>query len=262
MKRLFILAFFWGVTYCQTVTLSDTASSAFLTVHCGLPELPVYLDSLQIGRTPLENYEIVSGIHRLMVASPYGVAWNADNYIQTFTVSPGEKVEFDVAFAPNVVLNTIPYGAAVFENAQLLGTTPLRIQPRAPTVRIEKEGYESQEILLESLKGSAHIIQMTPNARWFLAQQKMQNDHQSKLKWRKRLMFGSLALAAVTGFTTVHFRSRGNDAYADYMATAIPADMDRYYAKSREYDKYAGISYIIFEMGFMLTGYFFLSSRQ
>jgi hypothetical protein len=262
MNRLLIILFLVGVADCQITTSSDTASTAFLTVLSPISALPVYLDSLQIGRTPLENCKITTGTHRLVVVSSYGMAWNADNYVQTFTAGPGQKLEFNAVLVPSLLLNTIPYGAKVYINGQLLGTTPLRIQTPALTARIEMEGYESRDILLESLKGPAHVVPLIPNANWLSTHQKQKHDHQRTIKWRKRLMYGSLALAAVTGFTTARFRSRGDDAYAGYMSTAIPADMDRFYAKSRKYDKYAGVSYVLFETGFVMTVYFFLSSRQ
>ncbi len=76
------------------------------------------------------------------------------------------------------------------------------------------------------------------------------------------MMLASLGFAAATGLATLHFRDKGNDEYFAYQGTAMPANMEDHYSSAKYYDQLANISYALFELGFVMTGYFFLASRE
>jgi len=260
MKKIAVILVLYTSSFSRTTAPPESLKAA-LTVRCVYSSLPVYLDSAQIGATPLENYSISTGDHVLLVPSPYGMAWNTPGYTHAFNAGAGQTCEFEAVFTKTLILNSLPYGADILLEGRVLGKTPLAVQPMG-AVRIEKEGYEPQEINLDALAGPSLTITLKPQQAWLQACRQNQAQHQKEVKWRRALMYGSMAVAAAAGYAAVHFHSKGNDAYADYMATASPVEMEQYLSRSHEFDHYAGVSYALFEIGFVLTAYFFLSSRQ
>jgi hypothetical protein len=255
MKKYLIIIVLFSRAFCQQ-------PDAFLSVNSQLASLPVYLDSVRIGVTPLQDYAIRPGTHVLIVPSPYGLAWNEPGYVQSFSAEAGQEYKFEPVFTKNIFINSIPYGAHVIVDDKLQGCTPLTISALPQIIRIEKEGYEPQDIDVTQVQGTSLTMKLKPLQSWLLANQQKQHAHERKIKWRKRFMWGSMALAAAAGYATIYYHNQGNDAYSRYLTAALPEDMNRYYDRAHRYDKYAGWYYTLFEMGFVLTGYFFLGSRE
>jgi hypothetical protein len=255
MKKCLIIILLFSRAFCQQ-------PDAYLSVNSQLAPLPVYLDSVRIGMTPLQNYTIQPGPHVLVVPSPCGLVWNESGYVQPFSAEPGQRYNFEPFFTRNIFINSVPYGAHVLIDNKLRGYTPLMIAAVPQYIRIEKEGYEPQDIDVTKVQGTSLTMELKPLQSWLLANQHKRQDQEKNMKWRKRFMWCSMALAAAAGYTTIYYHNRGNDAHSQYLTASLPAEMNRFYDKAHRYDNYAGWSYTLFEVGFVMTGYFFLGSRE
>ncbi len=246
----------------QPPSRPDSNHVSYLTVYDVQDGLKIFLDGKEIGFTPLSNYPILPGEHRLMVRSPKWPSLNSTDYDTIFVAQLGDTLRISPTFIQSIRLTSIPYGVAVKRGNEMLGYTPLLISLRpyeVATILFEKEGYEPlQQELLES----AATVVLKPDLMYW--QQKQENDRrkQNRIKWYRRGLYGSIVLGAISGMATIHYRGKGNDAYAAYLETANPTLMDRYYNRARHYDRLAGASYAIFEVSFIMSGYFFLKSRK
>ncbi len=235
---------------------------AYLNISSTPQGLQVYLDNRLIGQTPLHHHAIEPGNHHITVYSPYWPAWNISNYEKNLIAYGDKTYDVKASFEKMVYINSLPYDADVVINNKSVGKTPIYLKSDTlKTITLEKKGYSPQTIRVDSLQNMA-VINMTPNAEYIQQQWEKTRSQASRIKQKKRLFWGSLAFTAVAGLSTIHFRSRGNQEYDRYQNTIIPDKMNQHFDNARLYDRLAGISYALFETGFVLSGYFFLSSRQ
>jgi len=255
-----------------SASLSQTADSigraedqlAFLSITAPQDSLPIFLDGKEIGVTPLGRVAIPIGQHQLVVRSPLWPAWDHPDYIIDFEAQAGQRYEFRAVFPVKVIVNSIPNQAKVYEGDKLLGTTPLiftKMDSMDRTLRIEKTGYNPYSLHTSQLSEKAILIRLQPNEEWVAKVTAEQKSRAKKISLHRRLMFTSLGVAAIAGLATIHFRSRGNEEYSRYLSTAIPEEMDDHFDRAQYYDRMAGATYALFEMGFVMSGYFFLTSR-
>lgn len=267
-KLLMIVILFLITPVCsfsQTEQITVRAakdSLSVLQVTAAYDSLVVYLDGAAIGKTPLDSFFIKTGSHELAVQSPYWPSWSQPNYSASFFAAAGNTYHFKARFIKNVLINSIPYGAAIFENDSLIGTTPQHVlQNENSHIRVEKEGYESFSFDLGQGDKLSYVIRLNPKKEWLLENQIRAEKKKIKIKHRRRLLAASIGFAAAAGLSTIHFRSRGNEEFAAYQKTAIPSQMDQHFENAQFNDRLASASYALFELGFVMTGYFFLSSR-
>lgn len=268
MKRylaiiLFILSVGLPCMARQTVTpdgLSQT-ETATLDVSADVDSLPVFLDNQRIGVTPLKGMLIGTGPHELAVQSPFGPVWNQPHYTSSFVAVPDQNYWFFAEFEKKISINSQPYGAQVYRDTTLIGKTPLSVSSDVGKVLITHPGYKPYELDLREIEHLSFIVNLQPQEEWILSQKKMEWRISHRHKSRQKMMFISMGFSTIAGLFTIHFRSEGNDEYGRYLQTGVPGEMDRYYKKAQEYDRLAGLSYALFELGFVLTGYYFLTSR-
>ncbi len=210
----------------------------------------------------MDSLPVKPGSHELAVQSPYWPSWTQPNYTASFFAAAGKAYQFKAKFAKNVLINSIPYGASIFENDRIIGTTPLRVlQKENTSIRIEKEGYDSFSFNLSRSDKSSYVVKLNPKKEWLLEKEILAKEKKMRIVHRRRLLAASIGFAAAAGLSTIHFRSRGNQEFASYQKTAIPSQMNHYFERAQFNDRLASASYALFELGFVMTGYFFLTSR-
>ncbi len=96
----------------------------------------VYIDGVEVGKTPLENFEIKPGTHKLEIH-----AVNYENLQKDINVQGCEKIQkINMAMLPgwsDVTVNSIPIGANVQINGKTYGNTPLSFQLTAGSYVLE-----------------------------------------------------------------------------------------------------------------------------
>jgi hypothetical protein len=237
------------------------AETATLDVSAEVDSLPVFLDNQRIGATPLKGMLIETGPHELAVQSPFGPVWNQPHYTSSFVAVPDRNYRFFAEFEKKISISSHPYGARVYRDTTLIGTTPLSVSSDVKKVLIIHPGYKPYELDLGAIENLAFFVNLQPREEWILSQKKSERIFKNRQKNRQKMMFISMGFSAIAGLFTIHFRSEGNEEYSRYLQTGVPSEMDHYYQKAQDYDRLAGLSYALFELGFVLTGYYFLTSR-
>jgi hypothetical protein len=248
------------------ISATDTSSHdlSIISVRADFPGLLIFLDGDSIGKTPLSNYRTTVGNHKLIVQPPDWPAWDYRAFNVAFGAAAGDTLSFKATFPQNVFVNSIPYDANVYLNGQIVGKTPLMLSligSGNDTIRIEKEGYVTFETKPDS---STKIlsIELKEHKAWRERQSAEKNAKDKRIGKNRKLLFSSLGVAVTTGLLTLHFRSKGNDEYGLYEQAANPSLMNEHFDRAQYYDDLAGISYAVFEVSFVLSGYFFLTSRE
>jgi|GEM_PF-2726626 len=262
-----LMALFAGAIQAQgekTVSIDSVHTEASLEVEAEISGLNIFLDEKKIGQTPLKDFAISPGEHEIIVTSPFWPAWDKPNYQITFTAVAGEKCRFFARFVERILVNSIPHGAQVYLDDKLIGETPttcLKDTSRVQVLVLKKEGFEPFKARLTDVAKQALVIRLHEDPEWAQAEEKAKSEKEKQLKRRKRMMAASLGIAAASGLATIHFRSQGNEEYSRYLSTAVPKQMEAHFDQAQEYDRIASITYALFEAGFILTGYYFLTSR-
>lgn len=101
-----------------------------------ITDADVYVDGIGVGKTSLENLEVMPGSRRIEIHAENYQDLQAD--VEVDGCSKNQKI--DLAMLPawsNIYLSSIPPDAMVQINGELFGNTPLNIQLLAGTYRLE-----------------------------------------------------------------------------------------------------------------------------
>lgn len=172
MKYVFIAsALVLGPNLCAQVTANPDTSvrmqRGWITVQAGPQRADVFVDSVFLGKSPIEKAAIPAGKHLLKLFFPDVMAWDRAAWADSFTVAPGEEVRKTIDPQVRVKLNSIPYGATVFQDGKELGVTPLSLVFAGVGQRrflIRKEGYQESEINSADMTTPSRIVQLAPLA--------------------------------------------------------------------------------------------------
>lgn len=240
-------------------------TKGFITVTSKVDSLIVYLDSLLLGDTPIYDAEIDTGKHTLSVLNPKRSNWVEQDWERDFTIVPNDTQSFEIEFKQFYYINSIPHAAHVFYNDKLQGLTPIivSLNPQSNDLLIiRKEGYLDFATRLHehserffNVKLKVDKISKQEKSRFAVV---MKHHHTR----RKVITYSTIGLSIVSGLSSIYFQKRADEKYDEYMNAGDPNQMDRLYQDTKRLDKYASISYGIFQASFVLSIYLFLTGRN
>lgn len=77
------------------------------------------------------------------------------------------------------------------------------------------------------------------------------------IEWNKQRIIG-IGLMVVFGMLSYHFHCEAEESYNAYLHSGSYSEMDRLFARTKQYDQYAGFSYVGLEIGFIITSFSFI----
>ncbi len=77
------------------------------------------------------------------------------------------------------------------------------------------------------------------------------------IEWNKQRIIG-IGLMVVFGILSYHFHCEAEESYNAYLHSGSYSEMDRLFARTKQYDQYAGFSYVGLEIGFIITSFSFI----
>lgn len=77
------------------------------------------------------------------------------------------------------------------------------------------------------------------------------------IEWNKQRIIG-IGLMVVFGILSYHFHCEAEESYNAYLHSGSYSEMDRLFARTKQYDQYAGSSYVGLEIGFIITSFSFI----
>ena len=142
----------------KTISATLTPEFGFLTVTSEPSGAKVYVDDNYIGETPINQYKLSTGEHKVKVEKS-GYA----TFTKTITIKPGETTSVKATLTPlkaTLKITSKPSGAKVYINGTYKDETPLtlELEPGTYTIKLTKDGYEDYTVTIELQAGETKEI--------------------------------------------------------------------------------------------------------
>ena len=251
----------------------DSTQQAWISIFHRHSGLPVFVDGFEVGVTPLNMYTVAAGQHEIGVIQTVTKSWLDPDWKQTVTLEPGDTMVIEPKFHRGYVINSQPYGAQVWVEGKVAGTTPyvLRLAEQS-TARVEVtlNGYRPASLLLGELSSSppdstparTYNLTLEQDFNYAVMLEKQSLRRSNRIRNYRRWTYLAASLTAASGIAAVLFKSEADDAYGQYLRNADPARREHYFDRAADYDRYSGIAFGAFEVSFALTFFSFLKSIQ
>lgn len=264
-----------ALSFAQLPAQSAKADSAFafVSILCRHPGLPAFLDEAQIGVTPVRHFPVLAGEHEFGVRRSDSSSWLDSDWVQRVTVSAGDTLELTAEFYRSYFINSSPYGAQVWRDQKLEGTTPLvlRLPEQATaTVEVVMEGYHGRVLELGPQAGetppvaSVRRFDLVLEKDLVLASQLEQELHardRRRARYR-RMTYVAAGVSLAASVAAIYFKHEADQAYRQYQNFGDPAARESHYARARRYDRYSGAAFATFQASFAFSFYGFLQSLR
>lgn len=244
MKTIFKLSLFI-VLLIQPVL----AQNATISIDSSPSMSWVRIDSILVGRTPLTDIEVSAGSHLIHVAPPKGGVWNYEDKFIEILVAEGEDTTLSIQFDRPVFINSIPYGAHLRTNHEHIGITPLYVpfeSNSGASFQIVKEGYEPYQFVLD--KPDPIIAKLKRKEGYTEQEKKKPRFFGLMPKKHVKSKFTLLALTVAAHWTSFYLKNRADQKYDDYLQTADPQLMNKYWDETKKFDRLSeislGVSYV------------------
>jgi hypothetical protein len=219
--------------------LSQTGST--ISIYSRPSESLVWIDSVSVGKTPLENYKIAPGQHHIIVSPPQSGIWNFEDKSYDVIIEENEDKSITATFFKPVYINSIPYGAHLKSEEKHIGITPIYLPfeiNRDKSFKLIKEGYQAYEftlkranpILAKLLKEEEKAEQSTPEL-YGMAKKK-----------HTKTKFVLLATTVAAHWASFYFKNKADDEFEKYLLTAEPGQMDTFLSNTQRYDRFSEIA--------------------
>ncbi len=144
--------------------------------------------------------------------------------------------------ANEILLNSSPQDAYVFQNDSLIGNTPIFVQNRITNFTLRKKGYADMNILFDQIK-PGQIFPLN-----FVGFEKEKSFYEKDIF--KILTAGIVVLGA----TTAYFKLEADNKFKEYENSGNNNLLD----ETRKYDLISGITFAALQINFGLLLYYFL----
>lgn len=234
---------------------SIDSTRSWIEVCCKVPGLDIFLDGNQVGKTPMQQFAVIPGMHNLRIRHPNPYDWMSKDWTRVVDLQPGEKMVLNVVFPKQFWIGSDPPGASVYSVTGYVGETPLMVSlypGESEWITLKKDPYEDQSICLDQAK--KFFIHIGMDAAGM-------DDHKNveEQKFNKRLILASSAVALLAGVTGYILKNRADRAYDRYLGTGNPDRMDRYFKDAVKFDKWSGVCYGFGEAVFVISLTWFIS---
>ena len=238
---------------------------AFLMVNSRPTGLQVLLDGKHIGITPITSLAIKPGSHVLILRRSRFFSWRLPDWQTEFKADAGDTVRIFKAFNYTYLIQSMPFGAAVYRGAELLGETPLMVELEdtvAVELTVTKEGYQPARVLCIPGGKQYFNILLEPQEDYFAAREKLEKSLVQKRERYRRIAIISGGVSLAAGLAAILLKKKADRLFGQYQQTAYPPEMNRLFSQTKKYDRYSGVAFGLFQLGFGISFYSFLKSNQ
>ncbi len=222
--------------------------------------LRVFVDGRAMGVTPLGVLKLPTGEHQLLLPHPNRVNWLDRDWVANVMIPEGDTLVVEVVFENSFKIDSQPFGAALFLNEKQIGTTPYFLKLRetdAASVRLHKAGFVDTTLYIQGAGPRHFEVTLRPVEPSLQFQTRRAQTERRRSKFKK-IMYSTLGLAVASGALALYFRKKGNDSYDRYLSTGDPQRFNRFLDDAKRYDRYAAISFGMFQASFAVSFYLFI----
>ncbi len=225
----------------------------------------VIIDDDSVGTTPIFAHPVSVGKHKVTVQRLNKQSWFASDWSETVTVDAGDSLVLNPVFRLTYHVQSIPYGAHVYQNEKYCGETPLVLEyDESESVRLvlEKDGYFSQVVDCRSMGNHLMKVVLEADDNYWIEQDLLQKKLQTKMSRRKKMTYLSTALTLASGVGAVWLKKRADKFYHDYNREVDPEKMDELFNKAEQYDRLSIVAFGALQVSFGFSLYFFVKSNS
>lgn len=213
-----------------------------LTIESIPDQIPIRINSVLIGNTPIMKYEVTSGYITIEAISNQAGIWNNHNIVQEIFTTPGQDTTIIIQFPKMIKINSVPFHAKLLVNNQFLGLTPVSVdftQYRGKEFLLEKTGYKSFRFILQNQSSQLYTLEPLD-----IATIKEENSSftyglfHSQMKTKFLFLTGTV----VTHWLAFYFKNLADDNFEKYSTTGNPALMQKYWDNTQKYDRWSDIT--------------------
>jgi len=243
---------------------STPVPTAFISVDSQHPGLPVLIDGKEVGFTPLQNHSLLPGKHELAVKRARPESWLDFDWTEICSLQAGDTLIFVPRFQRGYSINSTPFGAEVYVNSFLQGTTPLIVRlPEGDiaSIEIRQAGYQPEHLQVGDGVSEIRIynVDLKSEQNLPLVQEVEKTLH---LHRNRRLSLAAAGLSLASGITAILLKNKADHFYDQYLTAGLPENRERFFQRTEDYDRYAGIATAVFEASFAVSFYYFLKSTR
>lgn len=202
----------------------------------------VQIDSVTVGKTPLNNFAVTPGEHFVSIFPPNTGVWNLKERRTNIIVNEGENRWIRVDFDTPVKINSLPYGAMVYQDTSAIGTTPLQLafeRNKGKTFQIRKSGYHPFIFTLSARQ--AILAELEEDNDYVEANEKPQFLGIFPRE-RVKSKFTLLALTVAAQWGAFYLKNAADNNFEKYRETADPALQKKYWDNTQKFDRLSEIT--------------------
>lgn len=266
-KKFSSVFLLWALLLPMVLHTSESQSvpkNAWIQVSSPNDSIQTFLDDQYIGYTPIKNFSITVGTHKLMAKIHNAPTWQTHIWEKEFRIAANDTLKFSITPHRQLYINSVPFGAKILLKSDTLGTTPAFIALPDSTkgfLVLRKKGFLDYIIKLQNKETNFFDIPLQLNQS--SEEERIQFSIKMKHKQRRRkfLTYSMLGLSALSGLSTIYLRQEADERYEKYLNSGHPTEMDKLYDQTRQLDQFAAITYGVFQVSFV-TSFYFLFFRK
>jgi hypothetical protein len=247
---------------------SAPSHQAYISVESQHPDLPVLIDDKEVGFTPLRHWPLPPGKHEIAVKRSSPESWLDFDWTETCSLQAGDTLTFVARFLKGYSLNSTPFGAEVYANGILQGTTPMVLrlpEGEMANVEIRQAGYQSAQVQIgEAGQPETRLYTVTLKAarETALIREVEQSRRRFQASKNRRIAWMAAGVSLASGVAAILLKDKADHFYEQYLTTSRPAARESAYQRAVDFDRYSGIATGAFEASFAVSFYFFLKSTS
>lgn len=242
--------------FSQTPQRPDSLGT--VTVLTDPPGADLFIDSMYVGKSPLQSVAIQRGSHHIKAFYPSVFSWNASVTVDTLEVVGAGNFERRLVLGKVLKVQTDPSGSTVLYDGKSLGVTPLYVRgisSIAGNLIIQKSGYDSLIVPSDQIKEGFLRLQLSPASGpgANLAPGDLRGpDFVATDHWPT---YVSGLTMIVSGVTSAYCKDQANKEFDKYLVSNDPASL----STTNRLDRRAAISLVICQISFVVLSYLLLS---
>jgi hypothetical protein len=230
----------------------------------------VLIDGKEAGFTPLRNWPLTIGQHEIAVKRARPESWLDFDWVEICSLRAGDTLNFVAHFQKGYSINSTPFGAEVYVDNILQGTTPLVLrlpEDEIANVEIRKTGYQTEQLQIGKTEaGIAEIrlyaVALKQEKNLAILHEAEQSRRRFHINRNRRMSLAAAGLSLASGVASILLKDKADHFYEQYLTAGLPAKREMFYQRTKDYDRYSGVATAVFEASFAVSVYFFLKSTS
>ncbi len=201
----------------------------------------VRIDSVLVGKTPIQQFSLAPGEHTIQVFPNNNGIWNVQERIFHLTIKAHHDTTIDALFSRPVYINSVPFGANLLYDSTNIGRTPLYIpfeENKGKQFELVKTGYKPYFFTLDTTHSIFARLEPEEATTKVSKPQLLGFIPKRRLKSK----FTLLALTVAAHWASFYFKNQADENFDRYNRTTNPKLMDRYWNRTRKFDRLSAIS--------------------